>query len=56
MPLLIFDDFTKVSFEKRGRLLGCDLGEKTIGLALSDVGLKIASPFQVLQRTKWRED
>jgi len=30
------------------RLLGLDLGEKTIGLALSDTGLSIATPMVVL--------
>jgi len=32
------------------RLLGLDLGEKTIGLALSDTMLSIATPMQVLKR------
>ena len=32
------------------RLLGLDLGEKTIGLALSDTLLSIATPMQVLKR------
>jgi putative Holliday junction resolvase len=32
------------------RLLGLDLGEKTIGLALSDTSLSIATPFETLKR------
>ena len=32
------------------RLLGLDLGEKTIGLALSDRLLTVASPFETLKR------
>lgn len=32
------------------RLLGLDLGEKTIGLALSDTMLSIATPMQTLKR------
>lgn len=32
------------------RLLGLDLGEKTIGLALSDTSLSIATPMQTLKR------
>jgi putative Holliday junction resolvase len=32
------------------RLLGLDLGEKTIGLALSDTLLSIATPMQTLKR------
>ena len=34
------------------RLLGVDLGSKTIGLAVSDPLLKIASPIITLKRTK----
>ena len=35
------------------RLLGLDLGAKTIGLALSDPGLTIASPLETLRRGKF---
>ena len=38
------------------RLLGLDLGEKTMGLALSDTRLTIASPLVTRRRTKFRED
>ena len=38
------------------RLLGLDIGKKTIGLALSDVGLKIASPVKILYRSKFTPD
>ena len=38
------------------RLLGLDLGEKTVGLALSDVERRIATAFQTLPRRKFRED
>ena len=40
----------------RARLLGLDLGEKTIGLAISDRGLKVASPLETLRRTKFTQD
>jgi putative pre-16S rRNA nuclease len=33
-----------------GRVLGVDLGSRRIGLALSDPGGQIASPFSVLER------
>ena len=39
-----------------GRLLGCDVGEKTIGLAISDAGRMIASPLLTLSRGKWSRD
>ena len=38
------------------RLLGMDLGDKTIGLALSDVECRIATPLITLPRRKFRED
>jgi len=38
------------------RLIGVDLGEKTIGLALSDTRRTIASPLQTLKRSKFRPD
>ena len=56
MTLLSFDDFSQYPFEKDGRFLGCDVGEKTIGLALSDKNRKIATPFTVIRRTQWKKD
>ena len=38
------------------KLLGLDIGKKTIGLALSDASLKIASPVKILYRTKFTPD
>ncbi|MDH3581135.1 MAG: Holliday junction resolvase RuvX [Hyphomicrobiales bacterium] len=38
------------------RLLGLDVGSKTIGLALSDVSRTIASPLQTIRRTKFAAD
>jgi len=38
------------------RLLGLDLGSKTIGLALSDVSRTVATPFDTLRRTKFTAD
>jgi putative holliday junction resolvase len=38
------------------RLLGIDLGEKTLGLALSDISLTIASPLETIRRTKLTKD
>ena len=38
------------------RLLGLDLGEKTIGLALSDIMRMIATPLVTLERTKFSAD
>lgn len=38
------------------RLLGLDLGTKTIGIALSDVERRIASPLQTIKRSKFTPD
>jgi len=38
------------------RLVGLDLGEKTIGIALSDTGRTIASPFGARPRTDFARD
>ena len=38
------------------RLLGLDLGEKTIGQALSDTGRMVATPMETLARGKFTAD
>ena len=38
------------------RLIGLDLGTKTIGMALSDPGLMIATPLRTIRRTKFGKD
>ncbi len=38
------------------RLLGIDLGSKTIGLAICDSGFAIASPLETLRRRKFTQD
>jgi putative holliday junction resolvase len=38
------------------RLLGLDVGTKTIGLALSDVERCVASPLETIRRTKFSAD
>ena len=46
----------KRALPKGGRLLGLDLGAKTIGMALSDTSLIVASPYDTIRRTKFRDD
>ena len=41
---------------KDARLLGLDVGTKTIGIALSDVSRSIATPYDTIRRTKFTED
>lgn len=38
------------------RLIGLDLGSKTIGIALSDAGHLIATPMETIRRTKFTKD
>ncbi len=40
----------------RARLMGVDLGTKTIGLALSDVEKRIATPLETIRRVKFTPD
>lgn len=46
----------KTQLKKDQRLLGLDLGSKTIGLALSDIRLTIASPMETIRRKKFTQD
>lgn len=55
MPLVDLQDLPAL-LAPRHRLLGLDLGEKTIGLALSNSDLTVASPLQTLRRRKFTED
>lgn len=41
---------------ERRRLIGVDLGAKTIGLALSDVERRIATPLETIRRVKFAKD
>ena len=42
--------------EKGARLLGLDVGTKTIGMALSDTTLMLATPLDTIRRTRFRDD
>ena len=44
------------SLTRHGRLMGIDLGTKTIGLAISDVERRIASPLETIRRVKFTPD
>ena len=54
-PLLALEDFA-ARLPRIGRLIGLDLGTKTIGLALSDLGRGIASPLETIRRKKFGVD
>ena len=55
MPLITLDDLPD-AIPAYTRLMGLDVGEKTIGLALSDTGQMIATPSVTLMRSKFRKD
>ena len=46
----------KKALPARARLLGLDVGSKTIGLAISDSALSVASPLTTLKRGKFAGD
>jgi putative Holliday junction resolvase len=46
----------KAALAPGGRLFGLDIGSKTIGIAVSDSALKVASPLTVLPRVKFAAD
>lgn len=51
MPLLSMAEL-RASLAPGQRLLGLDLGSRTVGVALTDVGLMLASPAPALKRDK----
>ena len=55
--MAVIDLFALTEALPRGsRLIGVDLGTKTIGLALSDVMWTIASPLETIRRVKFTPD
>jgi len=46
----------KALLKPRQRLLGMDPGTKTIGLALSDTTLMIATPMEIIRRKRFKDD
>lgn len=54
-PTLTLEAFAAVLGD-RAVLLGLDLGTKTIGLAICDPTLAIASPLLTIERTKFKAD
>jgi putative Holliday junction resolvase len=54
-PLVGIEDLPKL-LAPEARLLGLDVGTKTVGLALSDVTRSVATPYSTLRRTKFTKD
>ena len=55
MPIKTIQEL-KTDRKRDSRLLGLDPGSKTIGVALSDVTLTIASPLETIKRSKFAKD
>jgi putative Holliday junction resolvase len=53
--ILTMDDLS-ARLSPGARLLGLDLGTKTIGLALSDISRIVATPLETIKRTKFTKD
>lgn len=61
---MIYDEAMKIELlkdckdkaPKNCRLMGLDLGTKTIGVAVSDAGQSIATPVATIKRTKFSKD
>ncbi|OQW44177.1 MAG: crossover junction endodeoxyribonuclease RuvA [Proteobacteria bacterium SG_bin5] len=55
LPTTALDAF-RAALPQGGRLLGLDVGTKTIGTALCDAEWHFASPAQLIRRTKFTAD
>lgn len=55
MPVIDFPDL-KLLLVRDGRLMGLDVGSKTIGIATSDVLRSLATPLTTVKRTKLAAD
>ena len=41
---------------RHAAVVGLDLGEKTIGVAVSDIGRSVASPLELIRKVKFTQD
>lgn len=56
MPVVDLLDLPAALPLGRGALAGLDLGEKTMGVAVSDPSRTIASPLELIRKTKFTQD
>ena len=56
VPMLLTLEALLPALPRHCRLIGIDLGTTTIGLALSDVERRIATPLETISRTKFTPD
>lgn len=55
MPIVDFQELPSI-LPGRARVLGLDLGDKTIGIAVSDRDRRVASPVDTIHRRKFTSD
>lgn len=55
MPVLDIEDFA-AALPSYAAVVGLDPGEKTIGVAVSDVTRTVASPLALIEKTKFSKD
>lgn len=55
MPVLDIEDFA-AALPQYAAIVGLDPGEKTIGVAVSDVTRTVASPLALIEKTKFSKD
>ena len=55
MPIVAIDALS-AALPARRRLLGLDVGDKTIGIAVSDSDFMVAAPVETIRRTKFAAD
>jgi len=55
MPIVELSDLPRL-LAPRQRLFGLDVGSKTIGVAVSNSALRVASPVETIRRTKFAAD
>jgi len=55
MPIVAIDALP-AAIPARSRLMGLDVGDKTIGIAISDSDFTVAAPVETIRRTKFAAD
>lgn len=55
MTILTIEELP-LGLDRRRTIAGLDLGTKTIGIAISDLGHSFATPREVIRRTKFTKD
>lgn len=56
MPVFAETDAFVTALPRNGALVGLDLGEKTIGVAISDLRRMVATPVETIRRKKFGVD